>query len=64
MVKLTSEHWDAIEMRANGNTYATIALEQDCSIEVAKQRIAEVSRVLSLRLNAQQEDADGEDVGG
>lgn len=60
MVKLTPDHWSAVEMRANGHTYATIALVQECSIDVARQRVQDVSRVLILRLNAEQENADGE----
>lgn len=63
MVKLTPDHWSAIEMRANGHTYATIALEQECSVAEARQRVQDVSRVLTLRLNAEQEDADGETDG-
>lgn len=64
MVRLTPDHWSAIEMRANGWTYASIALELDCSIEEVKQHIDAVARVLSLRLNAEQEAADGENVSG
>jgi len=50
MVRLTPDHWAAMTMRADGHTYATIALEQDCSLDEAKNRVQAVVKVLQLRL--------------
>jgi len=50
MVRLTPDHWAAMAMRADGHTYATIALEQDCSLEQARQRVEDVAKVIRLRL--------------
>jgi hypothetical protein len=63
MVKLTPEHWDAVQMRANGNTYSTIALEQGCTVDEARQRVEQVSRVMALQLASEQGGNDGEDDG-
>lgn len=37
-------------MRADGHTYATIALERGCSLDEVKQMIDDVTKVIRLRL--------------